>query len=139
MQITARIEYGLQAMLALAAAAPATMTGAQLAGCQHLPISFLHTILGDLRRNSLVYSVRGTSGGYILTRPASDITVADVITALDGAVLGVRGQPASKTTYHGAAVGLQTVWIAAEEAVLKVLHETTLADLLSRRVNNAPA
>lgn len=139
MQITARIDYGLRAMLALAAAAPATMTGPQLSESQDLPISFLHTILGDLRRNSLVYSVRGISGGYTLARAAREITIADVITALDGTILGVRGQPATRTTYRGAAMGLRSVWVAAEDAVLHVLHQTTLADLLTDHIDSAPA
>jgi Rrf2 family protein len=137
MQITARIEYGMQAMLVLAAAAPGTMTAAQLSEAQGLPVSFLHTILGDLRRSSVLHSVRGICGGYTLARPAQDITLAEVVTALDGVILGVRGLPANQVEYQGAAVGLRSVWVAAEEAVLKVLHHTTLADLLAHRADGA--
>ncbi len=139
MQISARVDYGLRAMLALAAAAPATVTALQLSDAQDLPMPFLHTILGDLRRTHLLYSVRGTAGGYALTRPAHEITVADVITALDGAVLGVRGLPAGRTEYRGVASGLGDVWLAAENAILDVLHGTTLADLATRRTDSATA
>lgn len=127
MQITARIDYGIRAMLGLAAAAPATVKGTGLAHSQGLPVPYLHNILAELRRAKLVHSVRGVAGGYTLTRPADTITLADIVTALDGAFLGV---PVIRTKYRGPAAALYDVWVAADAAVLTVLGGTTLADLL---------
>ena len=136
MQITARIDYAVRAMLALAAAEPATLKSTELAESQDLPVPFLHTILADLRRARLVYSVRGMAGGYSLARPSDSITVADVLTALDGDILGVRGLQVAHTRDRGAASNLHSVWLAADEAFRGVLRGITLADLVKGSSDN---
>jgi Rrf2 family protein len=134
LEINARIDYALRAVLLLAEAQPDAVAGTTIAQSQQLPPSYLHAVLSDLRRAGLVYSLRGITGGYTLSRPAAEITIADVLTALDANLLRVRGVPPTRTTFHGAATGLETVWQAAEAAIRTVLEKVTLDDIVSNRL-----
>ncbi len=138
MEINARIDYAMRAVLLLAEAEPDAVGGTTIAQAQHLPPSYLHAVLSDLRRAGLVYSLRGVTGGYTLTRPAAQITIADVLTALDANLLRVRGVPPTKTEFHGAAEGMQTVWQAAEAAIRTVLKKVTLEDVVRDTLPHAP-
>src|ERR1700735_2309264 len=111
MHIPAKVDYGIRALLALAAAGP-PQTAEYLAGEQGLPPRFLGAILADLRRAGLVASQRGSEGGYRLARAPRQITVAEVIRALDGPLAEVRGHRPEDTHYDGAAEHLQLVWVA---------------------------
>ncbi|MGW5670481.1 RrF2 family transcriptional regulator [Micromonospora sp. NPDC003776] len=139
MYVSARADYALRAMLAVADAAGSPGTGesggdlvkaASLAESQEIPLSFLQGILLDLRRAGLLHSARGTEGGYGLTRPAAEISVGDVLRAVGGALTSVRGLPADRAGYHGVATGLRDVWLAVDGAVALVVDRTTLAELL---------
>lgn len=131
MHISARTDYALRALLTLAAADSATVTGQVLAAEQHLPPKFLEAILADLRRAGLVRTRRGPVGGYGLARPAEQITVGEVVRAVDGPLAIVRGERPEQALYDGAAEHLQTLWIALRAALRIVLDEVTLAELLS--------
>jgi len=129
MHIPAKVDYGIRALLALAAAG-APQTAEYLAGEQGLPPRFLGAILADLRRAGIVASQRGAEGGYRLARPAAAITIADVIRALDGPLAEVRGYRPELTSYDGAAENLQQVWVAVRASLRSVLETTTLGDLV---------
>ncbi|MEU0960559.1 Rrf2 family transcriptional regulator [Micromonospora aurantiaca] len=143
MYISARADYALRAMLAVADAAVTTgdpaagggelVKAASLAESQGIPLSFLQGILLDLRRAGLLHSHRGTEGGYALTRLPDEISVGDVLRAVGGAITSVRGIPADRAGYHGVATGLRDVWLAVDGAIALVVDRTTLADLLSDR------
>ncbi|MFC8615946.1 RrF2 family transcriptional regulator [Micromonospora purpureochromogenes] len=167
MYVSARSDYALRAMLAVAASTggdgvpagsasppgslPAGTGGrtaaagaggelvkaAALAERQGIPLSFLQGILLDLRRAGLLHSHRGTEGGYALTRPAGEISVGDVLRAVGGSLTTVRGLPAEDAGYHGVATGLRDVWLAVHGAIAVVVDRTTLADLLVRRERSA--
>lgn len=127
--IPAKVDYGMRALLELAKAeGPAT--GESLALAQGLPAKFLAAIMNDLRRAGLVQSQRGLDGGYRLGRPASQITAADVMRALDGPLAEVRGLRPEMTTYQGAAAHLQDVWVATRAALRSVLERVTLEDMV---------
>ncbi|WP_026257846.1 RrF2 family transcriptional regulator [Actinopolymorpha alba] len=130
MQISARADYAVRAMLQLAATND-MLTAQALADAQGLPHRFLEAILGDLRRAGLVRSHRGAEGGYRLPCPANEISLGDVIRAVDGPLAGVRGIRPEEAKYEGAAEHLQAVWVATRAAVRSVLDETTLADVVS--------
>ena len=130
MHIPAKVDYGLRALLGLAATGTA-QTAEALAGEQSLPPRFLGAILADLRRAGLVASQRGSEGGYRLARPAAQITVAEVIRALDGPLAEVRGHRPEATHYDGAAEHLQLVWVAVRASLRDVLEHVTLADVAS--------
>jgi len=127
--VSARTDYAVRAMLAITGDRPRWVKAASLAAAQEIPLSFLHGILLDLRRAGLLHSHRGGDGGYSLARPATEISVGDVLRAVSGAVTTVRGLPADLASYHGVAAGLGDVWIAVQNAIEGVVDRTTLAEL----------
>ena len=129
MYVSARTDYAVRAMLAVAAEHPHLVKAATLAAAQDIPLSFLQGILLDLRRAGLLHSHRGVDGGYALARPAEAISVGDVVRAVGGALTTVRGLPTTTATYHGAATGLRDVWVAVEVAIQGVVDQKTLAEL----------
>ena len=130
MYISAKADYALRALVTLAATPGGGPVKAEaLAAGQNMPASFLENILVELRRAGLVASVRGNEGGYRLARPASEITAADVMRATDGPLAEVRGLRPEATTYAGAAVHLQELWVALRASLRSVLEHVTLADL----------
>jgi Rrf2 family protein len=136
MYVSARTDYAVRAMLAIAADHSDLVKAATLAAAQDIPLSFLQGILLDLRRAGLLHSHRGVDGGYALARPAGDITVGAVVRAVGGALTTVRGLPTATATYHGAASGLRDVWVAVEEAIEGVVDQKTLAELSMTALKN---
>jgi Rrf2 family protein len=130
MRLSARVDYALRAMAELAAAAgPRTVE--QLAAAQRIPSKYLENILGELRRGGLLRSQRGPDGGHRLARPTSEISIADVIRALDGELANVRGNRPEDLAYTGAAAPLQQVWIALRASERVILEGVTLAHVVS--------
>ena len=134
MHISARADYAVRAAVELAAAGDEPTKGEVLAQAQGIPPKFLEAILSSLRRAGLVNSRRGADGGYWLARPAGQITVADVVRAVDGPMAAVRGMRPEDVTYTGAATVLPQVWIAVRASLREVLEHTSLADIASGRL-----
>ncbi len=130
MQISARADYAIRALAELAAAGPGPIKSERLAHSQHIPSKFLENILSELRHASILLSQRGAEGGYWLARPAAEITMADIIRAVDGPLANVRGQRPETIDYAGAAARLSDVWIAVRASLRSVLEQVTLADLV---------
>ncbi len=105
-----------------------------VARAQDVPPKFLENILGDLRHAGLVRSQRGADGGYWLQRPAGEITLAEIVRAVEGPLATVRGQRPEDVAYSGAAEQLQRVWIAVRRNLREVLEQVTLADLAAGRL-----
>jgi len=105
-----------------------------LATAQQIPSKFLENILSELRHAGLLYSQRGADGGYWLARPAAEITLAEVIRAVDGPLANVRGHRPEMIDYWGAAKRLSEVWIAVRASMRAVLEVVTLADLVDGRL-----
>src|SRR6202453_915876 len=139
MRLSARADYALRAAIELAAASDGHVTADQLARAQQIPGKFLETILTQLRRAGLVRSQRGPEGGFWLARPAGEIALADIIRAIDGQLLGVRGERPENVTYPGVAEPLQQVWIALRANERAVLETVTLADIVSGELPPAVA
>lgn len=132
--ISARTEYAVRAMLLLAQAqgkqsGPVSVDS--LATAQSLPRKFLEAVVADLRAAGLVTSTRGARGGYSLARPAADIVLGDVFRAVDGPLAEVRGLRPHETAYEGVAAHLPEVWVAVRSSLRAVLDETSLAAVLS--------
>ena len=102
-QVSARGDYAVRAALGLAAAYPATVSAQVIADEQDMPRKFLEAILADLRRANLVRGLRGVDGGYVLTRPPTEIYVGQVLRAVDGPLAGVRGMRPEDAVYDGTA------------------------------------
>jgi Rrf2 family protein len=133
MRLSARVDYALRAVCELAAAdGPRTVD--QLSTAQQIPHKYLESILGELRRGGLLRSQRGPDGGYRLARPATEISIADVIRALDGELANVRGSRPEHLDYVGAAAPLQEVWIALRASERAILETVTLAHVASREL-----
>jgi Rrf2 family protein len=135
MRISAKADYAVRAAVQLAAAEGDKATkGDTIAQAQSIPLKFLENILGDLRHAGLVRSQRGAEGGYWLNRPADQISVADVIRAVEGPLASVRGQRPEDIEYSGAAETLQQVWIAVRASLRSVAEHVTLADIAAGRL-----
>jgi Rrf2 family protein len=128
-RVSAKADYAIRAAVELAAAGPGPVKGERLAQAQEIPANFLENILSDLRNAGLVASKRGAEGGYWLARPAEEITVADVIRAVDGPLANVRGLRSEQVSYRGSAERMRDVWIAVRASLRAVLEQVTLADL----------
>jgi len=123
------VDYAVRAAVELAAADGELVKGEHLSQAQAIPLKFLENILIELRQAGLVRSQRGPEGGYWLGRPAAEISVADVIRAVEGPLASVRGERPEALDYEGSAQSLQHVWIALRGAMRDVLETVTLADL----------
>jgi Rrf2 family protein len=134
MRISARADYAVRAAVELAAAGEGPMKGEAISQAQGIPLKFLENILGDLRHAGIVRSQRGAEGGYWLARPADQISVADVIRAVEGPLASVRGGPPEDVTYGGAAESLARVWIAVRASLRSVVERVTLADVAAGRL-----
>lgn len=134
MRISAKADYGLRALIELAALEAddgRPVKRDQLGAAQDIPVAFLENILLELKRAGLVRSVRGQQGGFRLARPADGITLAEVIRALDGPLASVRGVRPEDLAYPGRTGSLRDVWIAVRASLRAVLEQVTLADMLA--------
>jgi Rrf2 family protein len=134
MRISAKADYAVRAALTLAAAEDPPVKGERISDAQGIPLKFLENILIDLRQAGLVASQRGPDGGYRLDGSPDEITVADVIRAVDGPLASIRGGRPEEAAYEGPAEGLQTIWIALRSAIRGVLENVTLADVVNGSV-----
>lgn len=138
MRITAKVDYAIRACAELAGAGHQA-TAEHLARAQGVPLSFLENILRELRQAGVVHAQRGAEGGYRLARPAQEITLAEVIRAVEGPLAAVHGTRPEHLHYEGAASSLVDVWIALRANLRAVLEEVTLADLAAGRLPSAVA
>ena len=134
MHISAKVDYAVRALVGLAAAGGGPLPVSTIAHNEGLPAKFLEGILAELRRAGIVASQRGAEGGYRLNRPASAVTIADVMRAIDGPLAEVRNERPEQTAYEGSAKHLQEVWIAVRASLRGVLERTTIADVASGRL-----
>ncbi|HEY8466000.1 MAG TPA: Rrf2 family transcriptional regulator [Solirubrobacterales bacterium] len=135
MRITAKADYAVRAALELAAAAGGDpVKGEQLAKAQDIPLQFLEQILLELKHARLVQARRGARGGYWLARPPEEITVADVIRAVEGPLANIHESAPEELHYAGAAERLRDVWVAVRHNLRAVLETINLADLSQGRL-----
>ena len=133
--ISAKADYVTRALLVLAAEPDGRpVTGATIARQQGMPTKFVENSLVDMKRSGLVSSVRGTAGGFKLAKPASRITIADIIRAVDGPLAEIRGERPEATVYEGPAEHLQYVWVAVRASLRNVLEQVTLADVVAGKI-----
>src|SRR5215211_5812429 len=131
MRVSAKTDYALRAAVELAAAHGngTPVKGERLATTQSIPLRFLENILLQLRHAGIVESRRGADGGYRLARPPAEITLADVIRAIDGPLAGVSGARPETLDFHGSSEPLRDVWVAVRAALRSVLERVTVADV----------
>jgi Rrf2 family protein len=144
-RVSAKTDYAVRALLELAVVNDGPVKGERLAQAQAIPLKFLENILTDLRHAGIVRAQRGAEGGYWLARAADEVTLGEVIRAVDGPLASVRGEAPEDLAYDGAAENLRTVWVALRASMRSVLDEITLADVVAgelparvRRLTESP-
>ena len=132
MKISAKTDYAVRAMIELAGATEERpVPGERIAGAQGIPLRFLEPILSELRFAGLVERRSGEDGGYWLARAPGELTLAEIISELDGPLASVRGEPPEQLSFRGDAQPLREVWIALGASMREVLDSVTIADLVS--------
>lgn len=139
MKLSKRGEYGLKALIELAANdSEEVIRIRELAEREQIPLKFLEQILLALKNAGLLQSRRGVNGGYYLARPAEEITLGQVVRTLDGPVAPIRC--VSQMAYERCVCldentcGLRLAMLDVRNAIADVLDNTTLADA-ARRAN----
>jgi Rrf2 family protein len=131
MRVSAKADYAVRAAAELAAAEEGPIKGERLADAQDIPLQFLEHILLELKHAGIVRARRGAKGGYWLARPADEVTIADIVRAVEGPIAHVQSAPPESIEYRGNAEHLQEVWIAVRASLRAVLEHVTLAALIS--------
>ncbi|HLM31410.1 MAG TPA: Rrf2 family transcriptional regulator [Solirubrobacterales bacterium] len=133
MRVSAKADYAVRAMVELASvsAEERPAKGDVIGEAQRIPVRFLENILGELRVHGLVQSRRGTEGGYWLARAADEITLAEIIRAVEGPLATVRGEAADEIEYPGGSAPLRQVWLALRVNIRQILETVTLADVVA--------
>ena len=117
--VTSKSRYAVVALAELAGSGPDPIPIGQIAERRGIPVQFLEQLFSTLRRAGILVSHRGAKGGYTLARPATEVTVLEVVQALDG-VLGEEGKEAGG------------IWAEGVEALRATFRETTIADIAAR-------
>jgi Rrf2 family protein len=133
-RISAKVDYAVRAAIELAAAGGDPVKGEAIADAQDIPLKFLENILGELKHTGIVSSRRGAQGGYWLAKNADDVSLADIVRAVEGPLATVRGQGPESLTYKGEAEPLQKVWIALRANIREVMEDTSLADVVGGKL-----
>jgi Rrf2 family protein len=135
MHVTAKADYAVRAVVELADTKQGSPRKVdEIAQAQGIPVSFLENILTQLRSSGIVRSQRGPEGGYWLAQPGDQVNLAQIIRAVEGPLVGVRGQRPEEIEYVGSAESLQQVWIALRANLRKVLEHVTVADVAAGKV-----
>ncbi len=134
MRISAKADYAVRAAVELAGAGEEPVKGERLAEAQGIPLQFLEHILLELKHARLIRARRGARGGYWLARPPEQITLANVIRAVEGPLANIQDQAPEATEYAGNAEELTEVWIAVRASLRRVLERVTIADLRDGRI-----
>ena len=129
MRISAKADYAVRAAIEMAAAGDEPLKGEKIAEAQDIPLQFLEHILLELKHARLVRARRGARGGYWLAQPPEEITLANLIRAVEGPLANIQDQAPEATKYPGNAEGLTDVWIAVRASLRRVLERVTVADL----------
>ena len=133
--VTAKADYAVRAVIELAGSSQSSPRKVDdVAQAQEIPVSFLENILTQLRSSGVVRSQRGPEGGYWLAKPSEEVSLASVIRAVEGPLVGVRGQRPEEIEYKGSAESLQQVWVALRANLRKVLEQVSVADVASGRL-----
>ena len=122
--VTSKSRYAVVAMAELARSGDTPTPIAQVAERRDMPVQFLEQLFSTLRRDGLLHSQRGVKGGYTLARPPDQITVIEVVQALDGRL----GEEAAEAG---------GIWAEGVEALRAVFRSTTIADIARREAEDA--
>lgn len=135
MRVTAGVDYAVRALCELAGEQPGrTLTAEVIAERHGIPLSDLLDVMADLKMRRLIDSHFGPEGGCWLARPADQITVADIVRAVDGPLVDVGGTPPESLLYPRDVQALRDVWLLTQASVRSVLERVTVQDIVSGRL-----
>ena len=132
------VDYSLKALIMLAERypVPQPLRVEEIAETQRVPENYLRRLLVELKRGGLVVSQKGPSGGYLLARPPSRITMADVVQIIEGDYVpvecledGITDPPCRRDEF----CAMRDVWREVRHSVIAILQRTTLQSLTERR------
>jgi Rrf2 family protein len=138
MMFSTKAEYGVRVMVELARrAGEEPVPLAEIAADDGLPLAYLEHLVARLRRAGLVDSRRGSRGGYLLARPSTEITMAEVVEALEGSIAPIEciseasdgSIVCSRESRNERACPTKLLWTRVRGSIVRTLQETTLADL----------
>jgi Rrf2 family protein len=131
MRVSAKSDYAVRALIEIARhAADQPVRAEEVGRLQDIPKGFLQAILADLRKADILLSQRGQAGGWRFARPPAEVSVADVIRAVDGPLVSVYGVRPESVEYNATAQGLQDVWVAARTSLRDVLEHVSIEELV---------
>lgn len=138
MKLSTKSTYGLRAMVSIAMARDkASVSVKDISKREGISSVYLEQLLNKLRRKNLVKSVRGPSGGYMLSRASGRITIADIVKALEGSITPVdcasRREGYNGTCRHKDTCAAKAVWTKLAKAIEDCLESVTLEDLCGKR------
>ena len=131
MRISERVDNAVRAMGELAVGGDDPVKAESIATRQDISLKYLLDILRDLKRAELVRSKRGPDGGFSLSRPAVEISLADVFRAVDGPLADVHDESLRGLEYPEPAQALPEVWMAIRGSLRRVLETVSVADLVA--------
>lgn len=131
MKISARVDYGLQAILEIVANSEKSklVTAEEIATRHEIPLKFLEGILATLKRAEIIGSKRGPDGGYEMTSDPKKISVADIFRIIDGPLAAVKGKAPESARYKGANKNLTEVWIVTRVGLREILENISIYDV----------
>ena len=142
MRITAKGEYAAKAVLYLSLRYPNVVTIQEVAAGHNIPLKYLEQILLMLKKNQLLASRRGVHGGYTLARPPEQITVGEVLRAVDGRFSETACLRAESGDHYSCpeapGCGLRHVWHDVHESVDKILFNSNFAEVCQRTLASRP-
>jgi Rrf2 family transcriptional regulator, cysteine metabolism repressor len=143
MMFSTKAEYGVRVMVELARrAGEEPIPLAEIASHDGLPLAYLEHLVARLRKAGLVASRRGSRGGYMLARPATEITMAEVVEALEGSIAPIEciseaadgsivcSRESARAGSSSQVCPTKLLWTRVRFSIINTLRETTLADLV---------
>ena len=134
MRISERVDNAVRAMGELAVAGGESAKAESISVRQDISLKYLLDIFRDLKRAELVRSKRGPDGGFTLSRPAADISLADIFRAVDGPLADVHDESLRGLAYPTPAEQLPVVWMAIRGSLRRVLETVSVDDLVTGRL-----
>ncbi len=147
MMFSTKAEYGVRVMIELARrGGEKPVSLAEIAEHDQLPLAYLEHVVARLRKAELVSSRRGARGGYLLARPAQEITMAEVVSALEGSIAPIEciseGADGSLVCVRESdpdhICPTKLLWTRVRGSIVRTLQETRLSDLIPAETTKRP-
>ncbi|MHB1001393.1 MAG: RrF2 family transcriptional regulator [Armatimonadota bacterium] len=135
MNFTAKDEYGIKAVMHLAARVnEGPIQAREIARIEGIPEQFLEQVLASLRRSGIIRSIRGASGGYELAGSPREITAGDIIRSLSGPIIPTQSSDESSCPSNPESCVVADLWQKVQSAISDILDNTTIQDMIDEKI-----